>query len=151
MLRCHYCIVNNCSSEEYCPPTPLPIPPDYAKKLIERWEMARKGILPPTLKMILKTRYPLPCTGSESSGDDQIESGSFKALADGQEEERSSSLLPCAEPESSGYDQIETDSLEALTDGQEEERWKIPLVAGPNDMTERHRERRKVTLVRVQV
>ena len=46
---------------------------DYTKNFIEIWEMARKGILPPTLKMILKIRYSLPRAEPESFGDDQIE------------------------------------------------------------------------------
>ena len=50
--------------------------------------MAAKGILPPTLKMILKKYYPLPCTEPESSRNDHIESYSLKAPADGLEEER---------------------------------------------------------------
>ena len=49
---------------------PLPIPFDYAKNLNGRWEMARKGILPPTLKRMFQTRYPLPCTEPEVLGDD---------------------------------------------------------------------------------
>ena len=42
LLRCHRCIVKNCP-EEYCPTIPLPIPDDYVRNLIERWEMAKKG------------------------------------------------------------------------------------------------------------
>ena len=98
---------------------PLLISPEYASNLIERWKMARKGILPPTTKMILKTRYPLPCAELESLGDDQVETHSLKALADGQEEEQSPLPLPCAEPASSGDDHIESGSLEELADDQE--------------------------------
>ena len=47
LLRCHHCIVNNLP-EKYCPPMPLPISLDYAKHFMRRWEMAKKGILPPT-------------------------------------------------------------------------------------------------------
>ena len=52
--------------------------------------------------MILKGCYPLSCAEPESSGDDEIESDSLKALVDGhgREEKRSPSLLSCAEPES---------------------------------------------------
>ena len=68
-----------------------------------------KGILPSTNKMILKTHYPLParqapvypqqqnisscspspmsCTKPEPLGDDQTESSSFGAQADGRKEE----------------------------------------------------------------
>ena len=74
----------------------LPISPPYAKKFMRRWEMTKKGILPHIIKMILKTRHPLPCTESEPSGDDQIESDSLAALTDGEEEEQSPSPLPCA-------------------------------------------------------
>ena len=70
-----------------------------------------KGILPPTLKMTTRKYYPLlvrqspvpphpetpsylsslPCTESESSGDDQTERDSLEAPADGSEGERSAS------------------------------------------------------------
>ena len=59
LMRCYLCKVSNCP-EEYFFSCPLPIPPDYMKKLDKRWEMARKGILPPSRKMMLKTRYLLP-------------------------------------------------------------------------------------------
>ena len=58
LLRCHECIVNNIP-EEYCPPMTLPIPLDYVDNLGRRSEMARKDILPPPLKMILNTYFPL--------------------------------------------------------------------------------------------
>ena len=80
---------------------PLPnIPPDYAKNMMIIWEMTIKSIFPhTTIKIILKSRYPLPCAKPESSGDDKIESdSSLEVLADGQEEDLSPSLLPCAEP-----------------------------------------------------
>ena len=71
--------------------------------------MARKDIFPSTLTMTTKKYYPLlvrqspvpphpetpsylsslSCTESESSGDDQTESDSLEAPADGSEEERS--------------------------------------------------------------
>ena len=82
--------------------------------------MAAKGTLPSTLKMILKTRYPLSCAESESSEDYHTENKFLEEQADGQEEERSPSPLPWAEPESSGDDQIESFSVEALADGREE-------------------------------
>ena len=44
LLRCHHCIVNN-FPDEYCPPMPLPISTDYAKNLMRRWEMPKKGVL----------------------------------------------------------------------------------------------------------
>ena len=59
LLRCHESIVNNIP-EEYCPPMPLLIYPDYADNLGRRSKMATKVILPSPLKMILNTYYPLP-------------------------------------------------------------------------------------------
>ena len=49
LLRSHHCAVND-FPEEYCPPRHLSIPPDHVKNLVEKWKMARKGILPPSLK-----------------------------------------------------------------------------------------------------
>ena len=54
LIRCHNFIVDNCSEEDY-PPRPLPIPPGYTENLERRMRKAMKGILPTTLKMILKT------------------------------------------------------------------------------------------------
>ena len=110
--------------------------------------MPRKGISPPTTKTFLKIRYPLPCAGFESSGDDRIESSLLEALADGQKEQRSPSPLPCAEPESSGDGEIESGSLKVLVHSQEAERWDIPLEVRPDDMTGKHWERRKRLLIR---
>ena len=45
--------------QEYCPPMPLLVPADNHKSWGKRTEIAAKGILPPTLQMILKTRCPL--------------------------------------------------------------------------------------------
>ena len=59
LFKCHNCIVNNIP-KEHCPTIPLPIPPDYVHNLGRRSKMAIKGILPPPLKMILNTYYPLP-------------------------------------------------------------------------------------------
>ena len=101
--------------------------------------------------MISKTRYPLPCAESESSGDDHIESYSLKALVDGQEEERSPSPLLCAEPESLRDDQINSDSLEALADCQKEEQWEIPLEVRLDDITGKHQDRRETPLVRAHI
>ena len=42
---------------------------DFDKEM----ENGEKGILPPNIKNILKSRYPLPCAEPESSGDDEIE------------------------------------------------------------------------------
>ena len=59
MVRCHNRAAFNCPQEEY-PPRPLPIPPDYIDNIQSRLVKVKKGILPPTLKMILKTYYHLP-------------------------------------------------------------------------------------------
>ena len=71
LLRCSHCVVNN-YPEEYRPPVFLPILPDYAKNLIEKWKMVRKRISPLSTKMILKTRYPLLCAEPNTSADDKI-------------------------------------------------------------------------------
>ena len=59
MIRCHNCEALNCPREEY-PARPLPIPLDYINSLQSRLIKVNKGILPPTLKMVLKTHYHLP-------------------------------------------------------------------------------------------
>ena len=59
MIKCHNCAANSFSEEEY-PARPLPIPPNYIDNLQSRLVKVKKGILPPTLKMILKTYYHLP-------------------------------------------------------------------------------------------
>ena len=59
LIRSHNnCIVDNCPKEDY-PPMPLPIPPGYTKNSERRMEKAVEGILPPTLKVFLKTYYSL--------------------------------------------------------------------------------------------
>ena len=60
MIRCHNCETLNCPQEEY-PARLLPTsPPSYIDNLQSRLIKARKGIFPASLKMILKTKYPLP-------------------------------------------------------------------------------------------
>ena len=60
MIRCHNCEALNCPQEEY-PARLLPTPPpSYIDNLQSRLIKARKGIFPASLKMILKTKYPLP-------------------------------------------------------------------------------------------
>ena len=59
MIRYHNCEALNCPQEEY-PPRPLPIPPGYIDNLQSRLVKVMKGILLPTLRMILKTYYNLP-------------------------------------------------------------------------------------------
>ena len=59
MIRCHNCEALNCPQEEY-PARLLPTPPpSYIDNLQSRLIKARKGILPASLKMILKTNYTL--------------------------------------------------------------------------------------------
>ena len=59
LKRCHNYASDNYPEKEY-PLRSLPIPPDSIENLQRRLGKAMKGILPPTLKMILKTHYPLP-------------------------------------------------------------------------------------------
>ena len=59
MITCHNCEALNCSQEEY-PARPLPIPPDYIDNFQSRLIKVEKGVLPPTLKRLLKTHYHLP-------------------------------------------------------------------------------------------
>ena len=59
MITCHNCEALNFPQEEY-PARPLPIPPDYIDNLQRTLTKVKKGILPPTLKGILKTHYHLP-------------------------------------------------------------------------------------------
>ena len=82
----------------------LAVPPDYVENLNKRSEMTRKGILPPPLKMILKTPYPLPVHQQPPPTSPPLEIPP------------SPSPLPCAEPESFRNDQIEKKEnyLEAL-------------------------------------
>ena len=69
MIRCHNCEALNCPQEEY-PARLLPTPPpSYIDNLQSRLIKVRKGIFPASLKMILKTNYPLPvrCPAPETS------------------------------------------------------------------------------------
>ena len=60
MVRCPNCEALLCPQEEY-PARLLPTPPpSYIEYLQSRLIKARKGIFPASLKMILKTKYPLP-------------------------------------------------------------------------------------------
>ena len=93
--------------------------------------MAAKGILPPTLKMILKKYYPLPILLHP-----EISS--------------CSSPLPCTEPESSERDQTESDSLRAPVDESKEEQSEIPLAVEPDDMMEELRDGEQIPLERAQ-
>ena len=59
MVTRHNCEALNRPLEEY-PARPLPTPPNYIDNLHRRLLKVQQGVLPPTLKMILKTRYNLP-------------------------------------------------------------------------------------------
>ena len=59
MIICHNCEAFNCPQEKI-PARPLPIPPNCIDNLQRRLVKVNKGILPPTLKMILKAYYYLP-------------------------------------------------------------------------------------------
>ena len=59
MIRCHNCEALNRPQEEY-PERPLSIPPNHIDNLHSRLIKVQQGFLPPTLKIILKTRYHLP-------------------------------------------------------------------------------------------
>ena len=59
MTTCHNCEALNRQLEEY-PARPPPIPPNYIDNFHSRLIKVQQGVLPPTLKMILKTRYNLP-------------------------------------------------------------------------------------------
>ena len=76
MLRCHNCEVLDCPLEEY-PARLLPTPPpSYIDNPQSRLIMARKGIFPAALKMILKTEYQLsvqrPAPKTSVQPDDMI-------------------------------------------------------------------------------
>ena len=60
MIRCHNCEALNCPQEEY-PAKLLPTPPpNYVDNLQSRLIKVQKGIIPASLKMILRTHYHLP-------------------------------------------------------------------------------------------
>ena len=60
IIRCHNCEALNCPQEEY-PARLLPTPsPSYIDNLESRLIKVREGTFPASLKMILKTNYPLP-------------------------------------------------------------------------------------------
>ena len=60
IIKRHNCKALSCPQEEY-PTRLLPTPPpSYIDNLQSRLIKARKGIFPASLKLILKTKYPLP-------------------------------------------------------------------------------------------
>ena len=121
---------------------PLPIPSDYAKNLIRKWEMARKGILPPTFKMIIKKYCPLPDRPPARQSPVHLQHPEILSC--------SQSPMPCTEPESLGDDQTDSASLGAQADGRNEEQLETSLVVQPDDMTGKHRDGEKNPLKRAQ-
>ena len=93
------------SRKKYYPPMPLPVPPDYHKKLYKKGQMTVNSISPSTLKMILKTHYPLPVKQQP-------------LISPPLDIPPSPSPLPSAEPGSLGDDQIngKENSLKARVD-----------------------------------
>ena len=55
----HNCAADNCPEREY-PPRPHPFSSDYIDNLQRRLGKVMKGMLPPTLRIILKTYYQAP-------------------------------------------------------------------------------------------
>ena len=80
--------------------------------------MEKKGILPPTLKMILKTYYPLPVSQPPLPPQDK-KTPSYPPP------------LPCTEPDSLGDDQTKSESPGAPTDGREQDQLEVSLVEQP--------------------
>ena len=139
LIRCHNCIVDNCPEEDY-PPRPLPIPPGYTENLERKMRKSLKGKLPPTLKLILKTCYPLPAR---------------QAPVHPKHPEISSGLqspMPYTEHESLGDDQTKSASFGAQqADGREKEQLETSLAVQPDDMTSKHRDGEQNPLERPQV
>ena len=136
LSRGHHCIVNNCP-EEYGPPRPLlPIPTDHAKNVTKMWQKAKKGMLRPTLKTVLKKYYP-PTVGQSP-------------VLPQPEIPTCSSSLPWTKPKSSGDDQTESDYLGAQTDGRNEEQFEISLAGESDDITGKHRDWEQIPLEQAQ-
>ena len=76
MIKCPNCEALNRPQKEY-PARPLPIPPNYIDYLHSRLIKVQQGVLPPTLKMVLKTRYNLsaPITSPRTVQPDDVMRG----------------------------------------------------------------------------
>ena len=90
--------------------------------------MVQKGILPPTLKMIL-TPYYQPAARQSPI---HLHHPEFPSC--------SKSPMPCTKPESLGDDQTKSASLGAHADGRKEGQLETPLVKQSNDITGKHRD-----------
>ena len=89
MIKCHNCEAINRPQEEY-PARPLPIPPNYIDNLHSILIKVQQGVLPPTLKMILKTRYNLlaPTTSPRTVKPDDVMRGHRNGVNSPQERPR---------------------------------------------------------------
>ena len=77
MIRCHNCEALNRPQEEY-PARSLPLPPNYIDNLHSRLlKVLQQGVLPPTLKMVVKTSYNLlpPTTSPRTVHPDDVMRG----------------------------------------------------------------------------
>ena len=59
LIRCYLCTIKN-YPEEYCPPMPPTVLPEYIKNLKRISEMARNRISSHPLRIVVKINYPLP-------------------------------------------------------------------------------------------
>ena len=91
MIRCHNCETLNCPQEEY-PARPLLIRPNYIDNLQSRLIKIKQRVLPPTFKMILKTRYnlPAPTTSPKTMQPDDVIGGYRDGENSPQEQPRAS-------------------------------------------------------------
>ena len=91
MIAYHNCEALNRPLEEY-PARPLPIPPNYIDNLHSRLIKVQQGVLPPTLKMIMKTHYdfPRPTTSPRTVHLDDVMRGHRDAENSPQERPRAS-------------------------------------------------------------
>ena len=125
LIRCHNCSVDNCSEENY-PPRLLLIPPGYIETLERKLRKAIKGIFPPTLKIILKTHYPIPVRQAPVHPQQQKISPC------------SPSRMPCNMPESLRENQTNSSYFGAQADGTKEEQIETLLKVESNDMMGKH-------------
>ena len=98
-----------------------------------------KGILPPTLEIILKTYCPLPARqGPLRPQQQKIPSCSL-------------SPMPCTKPDSLRDNQTKSSSFGAQADGRKEGQIETLLEVQPDDMTGKHRDREHNPLEQPQV
>ena len=121
-------------------PDAATVPPDRIKDLDKRSKIAKKGILPPPLRLFRK--LAICC---------QFNSSSRHQFRHRHTSHHARHRFRAIELDSLGNHQIEIYSLKALADGQETTQRQIPLAARPNDMAGKHRkeERGKIPLLQV--